>query len=418
MKLPPLTWIVAAVIIVGAVILVLTANWETAPPPEPLDDASGERDTTAEEVRAAATQINKMEQRLEEQAAAARRDDELLEQDIQQQLIALETAMRNITLETPQEVITALGDISNRITALEDTPVTGFDPQALDYAVGVEPRPDIIWIESLTPELPAAATALAAVVPPAEPPPPDPRYTLPPATIVDATALTALVGRVPVDGRIDTPWRFKLLSTAVNLTSRRFQVPDLEGVIWSGVAYGDYTLSCVSGTIDTVSYVFADGTVHSQRSETNPDDITAGLGWISDAYGNPCVPGEFKTNAPEVLRRLVTAGTIEGLAQGYADAQTRRTTDNEGRTTTTLTGDADRFALSTAVSQAVSESNRWLLRRLSDSFDAVYVPAGAALAIHIEQQVAIDHDSVGRRIVHQQQARTRALRDETLGGHD
>ena len=417
MKLPPFTWIVAAVIILGAVGLVLTADWETAPPPEPSENSSGERDTTAEEVRAAATQINEMEQRLEEQAAAARRDDELLQQDIQQQLSALETAMQNFTIETPQEVITALGDISSRITALEDTPVTGFDPQALDYAVGADPSPGIIWVESLTSQSSATAAALEVVAPP-PPPPPDPRYTLPPATIIDATALTALVGRVPIDGRIESPWRFKLLSTALNMTSRRFQVPNLEGVIWSGVAYGDYTLSCVSGTIDTVSYVFADGTVHSQRSEANPDDITAGIGWISDVTGNPCVPGEFKTNAPEVLRRLVTAGTIEGLARGYADAQTSRTTDSEGRTSSTVTGDADEFALATAVGEAVSESNRWLLRRLSDSFDAIYVPAGAALAIHIEQQVAIDHDSVGRRIVHQQQARARVLRDETLGGHD
>lgn len=417
MKVPPLTWIVAAVIIVGTVILVITADSEESPPTAPSSDASGERDTTAEEVRATATRMNEMQQQIDE-VTRERQETVQLQQQIQQQLNKLESALQNTFAETPPEVIGAIDAISDRLTVLEEAPVTGFDPEALDYSVGAEPVPHIIWIESLTPEPTATATAIAAVVPPAEPPPPDPRYTLPPATIVDATALTALVGRIPVDGRIDTPWRFKLLSTAVNLTSRRFQVPDLEGVIWSGVAYGDYTLSCVSGTIDTVSYVFADGTVHSQRSETNPDDITAGLGWISDAYGNPCVPGEFKTNAPEVLRRLVTAGTIEGLAQGYADAQTRRTTDSEGRTTTTLTGDADRFALSTAVSQAVSESNRWLLQRLSDSFDAIYVPAGAALAIHIEQQVAIDHDSVGRRIVHQQQARARALRDETLGGHD
>ena len=250
-------------------------------------------------MRAAATQINEMEQRLEEQAAAARRDDELLQQDIQQQLSALETAMQNFTIETPQEVITALGDISSRITALEDTPVTGFDPQALDYAVGADPSPGIIWVESLTSQSSATAAALEVVAPP-PPPPPDPRYTLPPATIIDATALTALVGRVPIDGRIESPWRFKLLSTALNVTSRRFQVPNLEGVIWSGVAYGDYTLSCVSGTIDTVSYVFADGTVHSQRSETNPDDITAGL--RLDFRCLPATPASRVSSRPTPLK--------------------------------------------------------------------------------------------------------------------
>ena len=76
----------------------------------------------------------------------------------------------------------------------------------------------------------------------AEEPPADPRYTIPPSSIVYATALTSLVGRIPVNGRLETPWRFKLISSGRNLTSRRFEVPGLEGVIWTGIAHGDYTL--------------------------------------------------------------------------------------------------------------------------------------------------------------------------------
>lgn len=417
MRLPSLIWVLATLVIVVAAGLVITANREQPSSSEP-SATSGERDTTAEEVRAVATTMNDMQQQMDDESVARQRESEQLRNEIQQQISDLDAVLQNFMVEPPQEVISALGDLSNRLTALEQSPVTAFDPDPFDYSVSEDLRPGIVWVESLTASPIATPTALEAVVPPTEPPPPDPHYTLPPASIIDATALTALIGRIPVDGRIETPWRFKLLSTAVNMTSRRFQVPDLEGVIWSGVAYGDYTLSCVSGTIDTVSYVFADGTVHSQHSDSNPDDITAGLGWISDAYGNPCVPGEFKTNAPAVIRRLATAGTIEGLARGYAEAQTRRTTDSEGQTTTTVTGNADDYALSTAVTEAVSESNRWLLRRLSDSFDAVYVPAGADIAIHIEQQIAIDHDRFGRRIDHQQHARARVQQNETLGLHD
>ncbi len=417
MRLPSLIWVLATLVIIIAAGLVITADRSPTPTSEP-SAASGERDTTAEEVRAVATTMNDMQQQMDDETAARQRENDQLRQEIQQRVSEIDAALQNFAVEAPQEVISALGDISNRLAALEQPPVTAFDPESYDYTVSDDFRPSIVWVESLTASPTATPTALEAVVPPSEPPPPDPRYTLPPASIIDATALTALVGRIQVDGRIDTPWRFKLLSTAVNMTSRRFQVPDLEGVIWSGVAYGDYTLSCVRGTIDTVSYVFADGTVHSQRSESNPDDITAGIGWISDAYGNPCVPGEFKTNAPAVIRRLATAGTIEGLARGYAEAQTRRTTNSEGETTATVTGNADDYALSTAVSEAVSESNRWLLSRLSDSFDAVYVPAGADIVIHIEQQVAIDHDSFGRRIDHHQHARARVPQNETLGLHD
>ena len=42
----------------------------------------------------------------------------------------------------------------------------------------------------------------------------------------------------------------------------------------------------------------------------------------------------------------------------------------------------------------------WLAERQSQHFDAVFVPAGTPVAIHIERQLDIDHDPQGRRLDH------------------
>ena len=159
------------------------------------------------------------------------------------------------------------------------------------------------------------------------------------------------------------------------------------------------------------------GVVHTQQTPPNPDDITAGTGWLSDDRGNPCIPGDLKTNAPAVIARGVTAGTLSGLARGYAEAQTTRRSGSEGETTTTITGDAEDYALANAVAGAVEESNAWFRRRLGQSFDAIYVPAGKTVVIHIEQQVNLDRPADLRRLVHSENL-PQYGKNHALGLHD
>ena len=328
----------------------------------------------------------------------------------------------------PEPVAHLLSDIGERLESIENRVATGPQSTIPDYEIeGAQPGlsgHEILWIDSATgvtdlpapPELIDFAEQLGTQASGSEPEP-DPVYTLPPTTIVDATALTALVGRLPVDGHIESPWRFKLLSKASNVTSRSHRVPGLKGVIWSGVAYGDLTLSCVSATVDTVAYVYDDGVVHTQKSPSNPDDITSGIGWLSDDRGNPCIPGDLKTNAPAVIARGVTTGTLSGIARGYAEAQTTRQSSSEGDSTTTITGDAEDYALATAAADAVDEANVWFRRRLGQSFDAIYVPAGRPVVIHIEQQVNLDRPADLRRLVHSENL-PQFGQNHALGLHD
>ena len=369
--------------------------------------------------------IDSLQAQLNEQAA----EDEELQKLTENRISAVQERINAATESeaVPEQVARLLDDVSTRLESIERQVSTRPQSTLPDYEVeGALPgRSDteILWIDSVSA---AALGDTAGLIDFAEQletqasgtePKPDPVYTLPATTIVDATALTALVGRLPVDGHVESPWRFKLLSNARNITSRGHRVPGLKGVIWSGVAYGDLTLSCVSATIDTITYVYDDGVVHTQKTPPNPDDITAGIGWLSDDRGNPCIPGDLKTNAPAVIARGVTTGTLSGLARGYAEAQTTRRSGSEGETTTTITGDAEDYALANAAAEAVDEANAWFRRRLGQSFDAIYVPAGKTVVIHIEQQVNLDRPADLRRLVHSENLPQQG-KNHALGLHD
>ena len=424
--------IILAMAVFGA-IFYFGGNNETSQITQKSESSSAESDSTSEEVRAAVTQMTDLQKKIEslqEQLAAQAIEDEQLQKLTEERISAVQEKIDQATDSeaVPEPVAHLLSDIGERLESIENRVATGPQSTIPDYEIeGAQPGlsgHEILWIDSATgvtdlpapPELIDFAEQLGTQASGSEPEP-DPVYTLPPTTIVDATALTALVGRLPVDGHIDSPWRFKLLSKASNFTSRSHRVPGLKGVIWSGVAYGDLTLSCVSATVDTVTYVYDDGVVHTQKSPSNPDDITSGIGWLSDDRGNPCIPGDLKTNAPAVIARGVTTGTLSGIARGYAEAQTTRQSSSEGATTTTITGDAEDYALANAAADAVDEANAWFRRRLGQSFDAIYVPAGRPVIIHIEQQVNLDRPADLRRLVHSENL-PQFGQNHALGLHD
>ena len=421
-----------AIVVFGVLFYVGTNNDPTAPP-EKNESASAESDSTSEEVRAAVTQMTELQkkiQSLQEELEAQTIEKEELQKLTEERIAAVQEKIDQASASNavPEPVAQLLSELGDRLESIENQAFTATQSDIPDYEVeGASPSPfgqKILWIDPFAtssdlpapPELIDLAEQLGTRASGSEPEP-DPVYTLPATTIVDATALTALVGRLPVDGHIESPWRFKLLSKASNVTSRSHRVPGLKGVIWSGVAYGDLTLSCVSATVDTVAYVYDDGVVHTQKSPSNPDDITAGIGWLSDDRGNPCIPGDLKTNAPAVIARGVTTGTLAGVARGYAEAQTTRQSNSDGATTTTITGDAEDYALANAAADAVDEANVWFRRRLGQSFDAIYVPAGRPVVIHIEQQVNLDRPADLRRLAHSENLPQEG-QSHALGLHD
>ncbi len=234
----------------------------------------------------------------------------------------------------------------------------------------------------------------------------DPVYTVPRnATLIGSTAMTALVGRVPVQGQVRDPMPFKVITGADNLAANGLTLPGVQGMVWSGTAIGDWTLSCVTGRLDSVTFVFDDGTIRTLSSDDRKGQAGGAnkpLGWISDQQGIPCISGDRKTNAPAFLTQRIGVMAIQAAAQAAAAAETTSVVSDAGGVTNNITGDTGTFVLGKTIAGGSDEVGKWLMERQSQSFDAVFVPAGTRIAIHVDHELPIDLDTTGRRLTHAQ----------------
>ena len=241
-------------------------------------------------------------------------------------------------------------------------------------------------------------------------------YTVPRnATLIGSVGMTALVGRVPIQGQVQDPMPFKVITGPENLAANGLRIPGVEGMIWSGTAIGDWTLSCVSGQLESVTFVFEDGTIRTLSSDApSAGDSSGGgstkpLGWISDAYGVPCVSGERKTNATAFLAQRIGVMAMEAAGQAVAQAETTTLINDSGVTSSVVSGETGKYVLGKAASRGSEELGQWLRERQAQSFDAVFVPAGVELAIHVDHALSIDFQPDGRKLHHE----TNLLRTST-----
>lgn len=240
-----------------------------------------------------------------------------------------------------------------------------------------------------------------------------PVFTLPEnSTLVGSRAMTALLGRVPINGTVTDPYPFKILIGKDNLTANGIELPDVEGAVVSGSASGDWTLSCVRGQVNSITFVFADGTV---RTLPHPVELASGtgnagngsktdtgtnggIGWISDDDGIPCISGTRKSNAATYLPTLFGLSAAGAAGEAMSQGQQTTQTNGYGGVTSTLTGDAGKAALGKAIAGGMNETGEWVKQRYGQMFDAIYVPPGAHLAVHITRQLNIDYEDAGRKV--------------------
>lgn len=219
------------------------------------------------------------------------------------------------------------------------------------------------------------------------------------ATLMGATAWTAVIGRVPVKGTVSDPMPFKVLVGAKNLAANGLELPpELEGMVFSGHAVGDFTLRCSTGRLDSVTYVFTDGTIRTENADGAGGNSS--LGYISDRQGIPCVSGELITNAPTYLTQRVGVMALETAGSAYAAKELTTEQNPLGGSSTNLTGDVGKFVWGKSVAGGASEIRKWLDERQQQSFDAIFVPPGIELALHINRELHIDYDPSGRKLRH------------------
>jgi integrating conjugative element protein (TIGR03752 family) len=273
----------------------------------------------------------------------------------------------------------------------------------------------LVWVEPL--DQPAAKDAAGALrtaalagdrgkdastggdqpVAPAAPPKPRPYYTInDQATLTNATAFTALIGRVPISGQVRDPMPIKVITGADNLATNGLEIPEVAGAVWGGRAIGDWTLGCVRGDLDVVTFIFEDGTIVTHRNAAGEP-----LAYLWDAFGNPCVAGERVTNAAQYLGSRVALTTAAAAADAAAASETTNVVSGAvGTTTSAVTGDRGRYVLGKSVSSGVEEVSRWLDARMQDSFDAIYVPPGGLVTVNVSRELPIDYDPTARRLRH------------------
>nr|WP_218176211.1 TIGR03752 family integrating conjugative element protein [Pseudomonas gingeri] len=239
-------------------------------------------------------------------------------------------------------------------------------------------------------------------------------YTLPQnSTLMGSVAMSALIGRVPIDGTVNDPYPFKVLIGPDNLTANGIDLPDVAGAVASGTASGDWTLSCVRGQIRSLTFVFNDGTVRTlpappeetnnnqngNQNNGNQQSIQGGLGWISDAYGIPCISGERKSNATQYIgsQVLITAAGA-GAASLIKSDPSGSTFTNTQTGTVGSVGLSGSEAMGKIIGQGVNDVSSWVNKLYGQAFAAVYVQPGAKVAVHLDQQLAIDYELKGRKV--------------------
>ncbi|MCW3662507.1 TIGR03752 family integrating conjugative element protein [Pseudomonas aeruginosa] len=236
-----------------------------------------------------------------------------------------------------------------------------------------------------------------------------PVYTVPTnSTLMGSVAMTALIGRVPIDGTVNDPYPFKVLVGADNLTANGIDIPDVAGAVFSGTASGDWTLSCVRGQVRSITFVFHDGTIRTvpddrdgnQQNSQQQNAQSGGLGWISDPYGIPCVSGERRSNAQQYLgsQALITAAGAGVASLIDSDSGQMSYVGADGSIGSV--GISGNEAMGRILAGGVRDMADWVNKLYGQAFAAVYVQPGAKVAVHLEKPLAIDFDAEGRKVDH------------------
>jgi len=252
-------------------------------------------------------------------------------------------------------------------------------------------------------------------------------YTVPRnSMLMGSSTLTALIGRIPREGTVEDAAPFKVVVGSENLAAHDMEIPGLEGMILSGTAFGDWTLSCVRGELHSATFIFEDGTTRTfpdpgdasvrtddaddggEAEKASGERMGAGdpasppIGYITDPQGVPCIAGDRVSNAPAFLAQAGLLAAGQAASDALAQAETQTIVGQEGFTQTIIDGDTGRFIGGRAASGAAEEVLEWLRRRQENHFDAIFTPAGQEVTVHIDRELRIDYETDGRRVSHDQ----------------
>ena len=74
----------------------------------------------------------------------------------------------------------------------------------------------------------------------------------------------------------------------------------------------------------------------------------------------------------------------------------------DGSITSAVTGNNGQYVLGQAIGGGLKETADWMKQHYGQMFDAVYVPPGHKVAVHLTEALAIDYEPEGRQVKYQQ----------------
>jgi integrating conjugative element protein (TIGR03752 family) len=243
------------------------------------------------------------------------------------------------------------------------------------------------------------------------------------ATLMNATAMTAMIGRVPVGGRVQDPFSVKIILGDENLATNGLSIPGLKGIVFEGVATGNWNLSCVTVDLVAATFTFTDGRIQHMpnldkneyegkqagqietqpfSSEKSKGSSGDSIGYISTPQGAPCIGGERVTDAPQQLAAVGILGMAKNYFDAKAAAETTTLTNSNLNVGTAVTGDKMKFAVGATEAGAAQTVLDFYKSHTRDSFDAIVVNPGAAVSLHITRDLYGDYNPNSRKLTYSQ----------------
>ena len=243
-----------------------------------------------------------------------------------------------------------------------------------------------------------------------------PYYTIPARATLTARAMSALIGTVPLGGKISDPFDAKFIVGEDALATNGLYIPGLKGIVFEGKVRGNWNLSCNAVTLIAGTYTFADGRIQhltfnqkqagggsrSAQAESPfaETEASRGIGYIMNPQGVPCIPGKRVTDAEKQLLMLGLLGAGRSYFDAKAAAETTSSENILGGATTSVTGDKSAFINNKTYSNAISAGEEFYSKRFRDTFDSIYTDPGEEVSINITQDLFIDYHSEARKLVY------------------
>lgn len=244
-----------------------------------------------------------------------------------------------------------------------------------------------------------------------------PHYTIPArSTIFKAVAMTALIGTVPLGGKVSDPFPAKFIVGEENLATNGLRIPGLKGIVFDGIVRGNWNLSCAAVSLTAATYTFADGRIQHMRynqeqggggsksgKSTSPfaeSEGSASIGYVTNPQGVPCIPGRRVTDAHKQLFTIGLLGTAKSYFDAKAASETTTTDNPLGGGSTSVTGDKSAFITNQTYSDSMGTVMDFYSKRMRDTFDVIYVDPAASVSLNITQDLYIDYHSDARKLAY------------------